>query len=62
MNLRKQLDQEIQTAIENLDMGFLKESYQKLIQAKEQNQISSQEFHVFEAIFESAAETIEELQ
>ena len=61
MNLRKQLDQEIQTAIENLDMSFLKESYQNLLQAKEQNQISNQEFHVFEAIFESAGEMIEEL-
>ena len=59
-NIRQQIDLLIESAVKNSDMDTLKSAYGVMVEARECRQISAQDAQVFESMFESAAEMIEE--
>ena len=59
--VKSHIDSLIQAAVENLDMGLLREAYEVMEYSHKHNQISAQDAYVFDVMFESAAEMIEEL-
>ena len=59
-NIRQQIDLLIESAVKKSDMDALKSAYGVMVEARECRQISAQDAQVFESMFESAAEMIEE--